>query len=58
VHQIGLNNLEQDEVSCLMKFFGKPDIEDAILYNEIKQVMGNFGVAMTTPKHSPKEEEK
>jgi hypothetical protein len=40
-----------------MRFFGKPEIEDAILYNEIRDVMVNFGVNMATPKTSPKEEE-
>ena len=40
-----------------MRFFGKPEIDDAILYNEIRDVMVNFGVNMTTPKTSPKEEE-
>jgi hypothetical protein len=53
VHQIGLNDLEQDEVSCLMKFFGKPTLDDAVLYDEVKQVMCNYGVALTTPKTSP-----
>ena len=40
-----------------MRFFGKREIDDAILYNEIRDVMVNFGVNMATPKTSPKEEE-
>jgi hypothetical protein len=36
-----------------MRFFGKPVLDDAVLYDEIKQVMANYGVNMTTPKTSP-----
>jgi hypothetical protein len=40
-----------------MKFLGKPAIDDAVLYEEISEVMANYGVNLKTPKTSPNDKE-
>lgn len=44
VYQVGITDLTQLQVACLMKVLGKPEFEDSVRYNELELLMENFGV--------------
>ena len=41
---LGINDLEEVEVACLMRVLTKPDLENAILLKELIVIMENFGI--------------
>ena len=36
--------MSEIEVTSLIRILGKQDLEDAIIYNELKDLMDNYGV--------------
>lgn len=42
--KVGVGELSELEVACLMRVLGKPEIEHAILINELSLVLENFGI--------------
>jgi hypothetical protein len=44
VYQVGITDLTQLQVACLMKVLGKPEFDDSVRYNELELLMENFGV--------------
>lgn len=42
---LGIVELEEVEVACLMRVLTKPDLENAILLNELIIIMENFGIS-------------
>jgi hypothetical protein len=41
---LGIVDLEEVEVACLMRVLTKPDLENAILLKELIVIMENFGI--------------
>ena len=44
VKALGISDLEEIDVACLMRILTKPDIENAILLQELIIIMENFGI--------------
>ena len=44
IKELGLVDLEEVEVACLMRVLTKPNLENAILVNELVVIMENFGI--------------
>lgn len=42
--ELGITELEEVEVACLMRVLTKPDLENAILVKELQIIMENFGI--------------
>jgi len=42
--EIGITDLEEVEVACLMRVLTKADLENAILLRELIVIMENFGI--------------
>ena len=42
--ELGLTELEEVEVACLMRVLTKPELENAILLKELAVIMENFGI--------------
>lgn len=42
--EAGIRDLEEFEVSCLMRVLAKPELDNAIILNELVMIMENFGV--------------
>ena len=53
MHQLGFKDLTQRQVACLMRVLGKYDLENAILFEDLKTLLENYGV----PYDHPEEEE-
>jgi hypothetical protein len=45
VYQVGIQNLTQLQVACLMRVLGKPEFDDSVRYDELELLLENFGVA-------------
>lgn len=45
LYNLGIAKLTDIQVACLLKVIGKPDLRQAILYEELKMILENFGVA-------------
>jgi hypothetical protein len=41
---LGIGELKELEVACLMRVLSKPEIDHAILLNELNLVLENFGI--------------
>ena len=44
VKALGISDLEEVDVGCLMRILTKPDLENAILLQELIIIMENFGI--------------
>lgn len=44
VKELGVTDLEEVEVACLMRVLTKADLENAILLRELIVIMDNFGI--------------
>ena len=44
IKDLGLTDLEEVEVACLMRVLTKPNLENAILLKELIVIMENFGI--------------
>jgi len=44
VRDLGITELEEIEVACLMRVLAKPQMENAILMQELLVIMENFGI--------------
>ena len=44
IKDLGLTELEEVEVACLMRVLTKPNLENAILLKELIVIMENFGI--------------
>jgi len=44
IQDLGINELEYEEISYLLKVLQKPELEGAILMQEFLQIMENFGL--------------
>jgi hypothetical protein len=44
VKQLGITDLQEIDVVCLMRILTKPDLENAILLQELIIIMENFGI--------------
>lgn len=44
VKELGLDNLSELEAACLLRVLTKPELESAIILNELILIMENFGV--------------
>jgi hypothetical protein len=44
VKQLGIKDLTERDVTCLMRILTKPDLENAILLQELVIIMENFGI--------------
>jgi hypothetical protein len=44
IKDLGIVDLEEVEVACLMRVLTKPDLENAILLKELIIIMENFGI--------------
>ncbi len=44
VKSLGISDLEEIDVACLMRILTKPDFENAILLQELIIIMENFGI--------------
>ena len=44
IREVGIEDLQEFEVACLMKVLGKPELDDAVILNEFVMIMENFGV--------------
>ena len=41
-YEIGVHDLDQVQIQCLMRVLGKPDLSNAIRLNELEILMANF----------------
>jgi hypothetical protein len=55
VKALGIGDLEEIDVACLMRILTKPDIENAILLQELVIIMENFGITEDAPVHQEQE---
>ena len=54
-----MTSLTQLQVACLMKVLGKPDLNDAVRFDELELLMENFGVIKpASAEHSLQPEQK
>lgn len=44
IKELGITELEEVEVACLMRVLTKADLENAILLRELIVIMENFGI--------------
>ncbi len=44
IKELGVVDLEEVEVACLMRVLTKPNLENAILLKELVVIMENFGI--------------
>jgi hypothetical protein len=44
IKELGIMDLEEVEVACLMRVLTKPNLENAILLKELIVIMENFGI--------------
>lgn len=44
IKDLGITDLEEVEVACLMRVLTKPNLENAILLKELMVIMENFGI--------------
>ena len=44
IKDVGIVDLEEVEVACLMRVLTKPNLENAILLKELIIIMENFGI--------------
>ena len=44
IKDLGITDLEEVEVACLMRVLTKPNLENAILVKELIVIMENFGI--------------
>lgn len=44
IKDLGLDDLQEIEAACLMRVLAKPELENAIILNELALIMENFGV--------------
>ena len=44
VKELGLNDLSEMEAACLLRVLTKPELDSAIILNELVLIMENFGV--------------
>jgi hypothetical protein len=44
IKELGVTDLEEVEVACLMRVLTKPNLENAILVKELIVIMENFGI--------------
>lgn len=44
LEDLGLKNLSDIEIQCLMLILVKPELENTILVQDVKMVMENFGI--------------
>ncbi len=44
IKELGITDLEEIEVACLMRVLAKPNLENAILLQELMVIMENFGI--------------
>jgi hypothetical protein len=44
IKELGITDLEEIDVACLMRVLTKPNIENAILLKELIVIMENFGI--------------
>lgn len=58
VKGLGIGDLEEQDVACLMRILTKPDLENSILLQELIIIMENFGIQdkATAGRESSKEE--
>lgn len=57
VKELGITDLEEVEVACLMRVLTKADLENAILLRELIVIMENFGIKDDDGDHEPSGEE-
>jgi len=44
IKDLGVTDLEEVEVACLMRVLTKPNLDNAILLKELVVIMENFGI--------------
>ena len=44
IKEVGIEDLQEFEVACLMRVLAKPELDSAIILNEFIMIMENFGV--------------
>lgn len=44
VKELGMENLSEMEATCLLRVLTKPELDSAIILNELVLIMENFGV--------------
>jgi hypothetical protein len=44
--ELGMYPLSDVEISCLMRVLAKPELDDAIILNELALILENFGVPL------------
>jgi len=45
IKNLGIMDLEELEVACLMRVLTKPNLDNAILLKELQIIMENFGIS-------------
>ena len=44
IKEVGIEDLQEFEVACLMRVLAKPELDSAVILNEFIMIMENFGV--------------
>ena len=44
MREVGIDDLQEFEVACLMRVLGKPELDSCVILNEFIMIMENFGV--------------
>lgn len=44
VKELGINDLTEMEAACLLRVLTKPELDNAVILNELALIMENFGV--------------
>lgn len=57
MRQIGVNDLNEIEIACLMRVLSKPELDHAIVLPELLMVMNNFGLEEENDDEKPTQED-
>lgn len=44
IKELGINDLTEKEIACLLRVLTKPELDQAILFDEFVQIMENLGL--------------
>lgn len=57
IKELGMDNLSEMEAACLLRVLTKPELDSAIILNELILIMENFGVVDNYEEDEEEEED-
>ena len=44
IRDLGIDDLSENDIECLLQVLTKPELDEAILFDEFLQIMENMGI--------------